>query len=193
MIRLEQAQYTGMTTGLGWFKVCGHPKQVRAAADLRHHFLETRGSPDLVQLREQMHLAFDSLLRCRDLEEVRMGSPTDQVLFLLSLVGEGHFISSNRLQSLCSALQFCFRCILVQIARLRSVNSTSYLPWVHPSYGESHDGVAVMDEDIEDVYENDSADEDLPSDFEAAENQSTSGMFLASTSGKTLTRLSSLR
>lgn len=183
MIRFLTMKRVGNVDGLGSFRILGHEKQIRAAGALQRLFLESKGQPNLEALRKHMHTAFYYLLAPPFLEEYLISSPTDQVLFLMSLVSHQYFIASNALQSLCSGLQYCFRCVVVHVARLKDCNMASYIPWT----GQSCEVASSESDDTEDeisatgsgVLEGDDIEQDkwLPSDIEGSDDEPAEGQF----------------
>jgi hypothetical protein len=132
LVRFSDANQSNdaVDSEFGNFRPLAARNQLKAGHDLRQLFLASKGSPDKKALMSLLHAAFDALLRPSDhLPEVPVACPTDQALLLIALVDQGrHFISARALQSECVALQWCFRAILIQVARLKHAGLTRYMP-----------------------------------------------------------------
>lgn len=129
MLRFIQADITGRLQGLGRFKLKGNKRQAEAALALYNLFIETRGKPDIPDLRRLQHNLFDALLRAKGLSEHAVACPTDQMLFLRSIIPDGGYHGASTVTNVCCFLTFCFRSILVHISRLLSEQRTEYSPY----------------------------------------------------------------
>lgn len=132
MVRFLNAELSNdvqLLRSLGKFTLEAADNQLRCATDLRSCFIISKGEPDSVQLQQLMHAAFDALLRpSNQLSRQIIACPTNQALLLLSLVNEGEYTTSQMVQSECTALQWTFQAVLVQVARLQYLHLERYVP-----------------------------------------------------------------
>lgn len=129
MIRFIHADRMGKKSGLGHFRLKGDPQQAQAALNIYHLFIRTKGCPDISDLQRSRHRLLDTLLRPRTVSEDVIGYPTDQMLFLSSLLTGGRYRIAGCLASTCAKLQFCFCSILVHVARLSAEHLDDYVPF----------------------------------------------------------------
>ncbi|SJL18205.1 uncharacterized protein ARMOST_21783 [Armillaria ostoyae] len=171
MVRYMEAKESNNLLGLGNFALRGAKNQLQCAADLYKFLLASEGKPNLTQLLELMHAAFDALVRpSEDLSSMLIACPTDQALLLMSLAGPGQYITAKSLASECAALQWTFQAIIVHVARLRFMNIAKFLSWP-PHINSSSDiettQPSVDDSDSDSENDTSSDEEDsLPSDME---------------------------
>lgn len=128
MLRFIHAVKTKKTKDYGSFKLVGNKDQADAALSLYGLFIQSKGDPSMEVLTQAMHRLFDALLRPDSLSEDVIACPTDQMLFLSNLLSDGRYRLASAVTSLCSALQFCFRSVLIQIARLQAISCKLYVP-----------------------------------------------------------------
>jgi hypothetical protein len=135
-------------------------------------FVTSSGSPDVTQLRVLIHSLADALLRPKDISEHPVSCPTDQMLFIASLVKDG-YRSATYLFRLCSKLDFCFRSILLHIARLHLNGSEEYV-----SHSSALDlDCNIVDVDIEEEEEEEEIqDADIPNETDEVEDAGVNGM-----------------
>jgi hypothetical protein len=129
IIRFIHAHENGNKRGFGRFVLKGDLKQAQAALDLYSLIIKTRGHPEKSELMTSAHALFDALLRPKTLSEDKLACPTDQMIFLVSILAGGRFRTARTTVNYCSGLQFCFRCIMIHIARLDCIGSDRYVPW----------------------------------------------------------------
>lgn len=150
-------------TGIGKFKILSEPTQDAAAVELYTLFIHTEGNPACAELNQTLHKFLDSLLRPQKLSEKAIGCPTDQAIFLASILSKGRVKSEDDsdyrtaayVAGLCCHLCFGFRGIFSHIIRLLSESQDTFTPYVpriilpktgRPRNNSSRASAILMDE-----------------------------------------------
>lgn len=170
IVRYIHATKTNNIKPLGRFTLRGSSEQEDAAAAFYKLLVEPEGASDLTRLRQVKHMLYDTLLRSARSSDKAIACPTDQMLFLASILPDGRYCLPTQLMSLGGALHLSFRCIFMHSARLHIENIDLYLPWHKNTSssapgsegGNGHAGSSSSDE-------NDNEDEDDDEDVDMDE------------------------
>lgn len=122
----------------GEFTILSDRAQAAAAMELYTLFIVKEGSPLLDELNQALHKLFDSLLRPQKLSEMAVGCPTDQAIFLASILSKNRIKShddsdyrtASYVAELCCSLCFGFRGIFSHIIRLLAAGHNIFIPYV---------------------------------------------------------------
>lgn len=128
MIRLIYAEKNEKKQGLGNFVLKGTIQQ-RDAARALYAWLESKEQHDLSKLLQLKHRLHDALLRCSMSADDPISCPTDQMLFLSSVLPDGNYCIPGELVALVAWLRLCFRCTFAHIGRLSVDGQEHYTPW----------------------------------------------------------------
>jgi hypothetical protein len=129
MVRFIHASLTGSMRGLGNFRLIGTQEQAEAALELHSLLIKTEGPLELNALHPIQHRLCDALLRTENLSDDPIACPTDQMIFIASLLGRNRYRTANSIISICAQLQFCFRSILIHVVRLKADGTDQYSPF----------------------------------------------------------------
>jgi hypothetical protein len=128
MLRFLHAVLTGDASKFGPFKLRGVKMQFVAAIGLYRLFAEHAGE-DIIpedKLHWAMHNLLVTLLQPQGLGSRMVDCPTDQTLFLWTLLPNGQWRIPVHLQSLLAGFKFGFRCTAIHLARIEAHRQQSY-------------------------------------------------------------------
>jgi len=122
ILRFLHEVLTGDASQFGPFKLRGVETQFEAAIELYRLFAEHSGE-DIIpedKLHWAMHNLLVTLLQPQGLGSRMIDCPTDQTLFLWTLLPNGQWRIPVNLQSLLAGFKFGFQCTAIHLARVEA-------------------------------------------------------------------------
>jgi hypothetical protein len=105
----------------------GEKAQMQESQRLYDVILLLKNKPNK-RLSQSLHRLLNALLCPQDLTDEHFACPTDQFIFLDSLTDNG-YKTASAVKSLCCKMQFCFRIIYFQKARMEAYRLLDYTPF----------------------------------------------------------------
>lgn len=176
MVRFIHASKTQQTQNLGYFTLRGSAKQSEAAIALYNLLVQDEGASDIIRLRQVKHTLYDALLQSAISSDEAIVCPTDQMLFLASILPDGRYCLPTQLMGLGTSLTLCFRCIFMHAARLHIQGIDQYLPWNDgptssgPGSGDENSSSSSGEDDDDSDEEDEGSDDMTESEDETEQN-----------------------